>query len=141
MALEIEGVYPLLQVYDMPKAVRFYHDLLGFEVVQHSPIVTSPQGDYFHWAMLRQNGTTIMFNTCYDEGERPPQPESRRVAAHRDTSLYFGCPDVDAVHIHVAQRGAVVREKPANMRYGLRRLRIKDPDGFTLCFHGPLAPE
>lgn len=37
MAVEVRGVCPLLQVYDMPTSVRFYRDTLGFEVVATSP--------------------------------------------------------------------------------------------------------
>ena len=37
MAIEIRGIAPLIQVYDMPTAVHFYRDLLGFELVTHSP--------------------------------------------------------------------------------------------------------
>ncbi|MGH9728225.1 MAG: VOC family protein [Candidatus Acidiferrales bacterium] len=138
--LGIEGVCPLLQVYDMPKAVNFYRDVLGFDVVEQSPIVRSPEGEYFHWAMLRQNGTTIMLNTAYDEGQRPPQPDAPRMAAHRDTSLYFGCPDVDAIYGRMVRLRVHVAEKPANMRYGLRALTIQDPDGYNITFHGPLKP-
>ena len=36
MALDIHGIAPLLQVFDMPVAVRFYRDVLGFELVQTS---------------------------------------------------------------------------------------------------------
>ena len=142
MTLEFEGLSPLLQVYDMPKAVHFYRDVLGFELVGNSPIVKSPiQGEYFHWAMLRRNGTTIMLNTAYDEGERPSQPDPPRVAAHADTALYFGCDDVDSVCDHVRPLGIKVLQKPENMHYGMRRLTIEDPDGYNICFHGPLRTE
>lgn len=33
MKTQYFGVAPLLQVYDMPTAVSFYRDLLGFELV------------------------------------------------------------------------------------------------------------
>jgi len=53
MAAILSGVTPLLQVFDMPAAVRFYRDVLGFEVLSHSPLIRGNQGEYFHWAMLR----------------------------------------------------------------------------------------
>ena len=37
MPLDVRGVCPLLGVYDMPTSVRFYRDMLGFEIVSHSP--------------------------------------------------------------------------------------------------------
>lgn len=139
--IEIEGICPLLQVYDMPRSVQFYTEVLGFELETHSPIVRSQEGEYFHWAMLRLKSATLMLNTAYDGGERPPQPDRSRVSTHGDTSLYFGCPDVDAVYGHIVRLGVNVREKPANMGYGLRALTIQDPDGYNITFHGPVTPE
>jgi len=37
MALDIHGIVPLLQVFDMPVSVHFYRDVLGFDLVQTSP--------------------------------------------------------------------------------------------------------
>jgi catechol 2,3-dioxygenase-like lactoylglutathione lyase family enzyme len=37
MCIEVRGVCTLLQVFDMPTSVRFYRDVLGFEVLQTSP--------------------------------------------------------------------------------------------------------
>ena len=45
MALDVDGLCPLLQVFDMPTSVKFYREVLGFELVGNSPIVHSPQGD------------------------------------------------------------------------------------------------
>ena len=36
MAVEIRGMAPLFQVYDMPTSIAFYRDVLGFEVVTTS---------------------------------------------------------------------------------------------------------
>ena len=46
MAIDVRGVCPLVQVYDMPTSVRFYRDTLGFEVVTTSPHLGD---DKFHW--------------------------------------------------------------------------------------------
>ena len=63
MALEVLGLVPLLQVYDMPTSVRFYRDKLGFEMVSTSP----PMGeDYFHWCLLRLDQAELMLNTAYE---------------------------------------------------------------------------
>ena len=32
MAIEIRGMAPLLQVFDMPTSIAFYRDVLGFQV-------------------------------------------------------------------------------------------------------------
>jgi catechol 2,3-dioxygenase-like lactoylglutathione lyase family enzyme len=43
VAFKIESVCPLLQVFDMPTSVRFYRDVLGFDLAQNSPLVKSPE--------------------------------------------------------------------------------------------------
>ena len=37
MPIDVRGLTPLLQVYDMPTSVRFYRDMLGFRLVSTSP--------------------------------------------------------------------------------------------------------
>ncbi len=107
MAIEVRGMAPLLQVFDMPLSIAFYRDVLGFEVVSTS----KPRGEHFDWALLRLNGVELMLNTAYEEDARPAAPDSARIAAHDDTCLYFACPDVDAAYAHlrayrVAAKGA-----------------------------------
>ncbi len=131
MALEVLGLVPLLQVYDMPTSVRFYRDKLGFEMVNTSP----PMGeDYFHWCLLRLDQAELMLNTAYEfNDERPAQPEHERVAGHRDTGLYFSCPDVDAAYEAFRARGVDV-EQPKVAGYGMKQMYLVDPDGYQLCF-------
>src|SRR5579863_9438041 len=97
MAVDVRGVCPLLQVYDMPTSVRFYRDTLGFEVVTMSPNLGGE--DRIHWCLLRLWGSEVMLNSAYEfDDERPVPPDPARVAAHHDTCIYFGAPDVDAVY-------------------------------------------
>jgi glyoxylase I family protein len=134
MALEIRGICPLLQVFDMPAALAFYRDVLGFEVVEAAPAARQVAGDAFGWVWLRRDGTDLMLNTAYDpDAERPPAPDPARVAAHDDTALFLGCPDVDGAYAHLRAHGIAV-EAPAVASYGMKQLYVKDPDGFTLCF-------
>jgi glyoxylase I family protein len=133
MAIEVRGVSPLISVFDMPIAVHFYRDLLGFELVQHSPFYAEGE---FHWAMLRLGDAEIMLNTAYDEGQRPAKPDAQRIAAHGDGTLYFGCPDVDGAYRHLLAAG-LTAQPPTVAHYGMKQLYLKDPDGYGLCFQWP----
>jgi glyoxylase I family protein len=134
MTLELRGVCPLLQVFDMPTSLAFYRDLLGFEVIQASPAQDRDSRDNVGWAWLRRDGAELMLNTLYDpDAERPPARDAVRVAAHDDTVLYIGCPDVDAAYRHLQERGYEVGA-PVITHYGMKQLPFKDPDGFGLCF-------
>jgi len=132
MSIDVRGVCVLLQVFDMPASVRFYRDVLGFEVVQTSV----REGDQFDWGLLRLGEATLMLNTAYEQEYRPGQPDVSVVAAHRDTCLYFGCPDVDAAYQHLLAHGVDVKE-PKVAPYGMKQLYVSDPDGYGLGFQWP----
>jgi glyoxylase I family protein len=129
MALTVRGLMPLLEVFDLPKAVAFYRDVLGFELVA---------GDESWWCMLKLGDSTLMLNTAYERDERPPQPQPQRVRGHGDTSLYFSSPDPDEAYAHLQARGWPVTA-PEVTSYGMRQVSTKDPDGFQLFFHAEPA--
>jgi glyoxylase I family protein len=131
MVLDVRGLTPLIQVYDMPTSVRFYRDVLGFAVVSTSPVLGE---DRFHWVWLRLGDADLMLNTTYEnDEERPDVPDGARVAAHHDTGLFFGCPDMDAAYEHLRGKGVAVK-KPIITGYGMKQMYFRDPDGYGLCF-------
>lgn len=131
-SIYLKGMAPLLQVFDMPASLRFYRDLLGFEVVQ-----ASGTGDGVDWVLLRLNDIELMLNTAYEKPNRPFTPDLNRQAAHGDTTLYFGCPDTDGTYSYLIDKGLDI-EKPVITGYGWKALSLIDPDGYHLCFHYPL---
>jgi len=131
MPIDMRGVCPLVQVFDMPTSVRFYRDILGFAIVSNAP---SRAPDEFGWCLLRHGDSTeVMLNTAYDYGERPEHPDPARIAAHNDTCLYIGCPDVDAAYHFLLSRGIALKP-PQVAHYGMKQLYLEDPDGFGICF-------
>ena len=137
MAIEVQGLAPMVQVFDMPRSIRFYRDVLGFTVTERSKAMSDDPDDV-NWAMLRLSNATIMLNTAYDPDDVPEAPDAGRWSGHQDTCLYFGCPDVDGAYQHlVAQgfearsaEGGVVRhetalfERPRWVRYLLPVVRL-----------------
>ncbi len=133
MAIEVGGMAPLIQVHDMNEALAFYQGALGFELVQSSDEVDAPEGRYFHWCWLKLGGAHLMLNTAFDEGERPLERDPVRQAAHRDTGLFFDCPDPDAAAARLRAHG-IACDGPRDASYGMRQLYVTDPDGYELCF-------
>lgn len=132
MSIEIQGLAPLLQVFDMPTSIRFYRDILSFKVVGTSPALSANPDDV-NWAMLQLSNTTVMLNTAYEPEYRPAAPEPERFAGHDDTCLYFGCPDVDSTYLYLQSQGLELKA-PKVAHYGMKQLYLKDPDGFGICF-------
>jgi len=133
--MDIQGVAPLLQVFDMPTALRFYRDVLGFTVWG-----SSQPGDDCNWCGLRLHGAEVMLNTAYEAEHRPPTPDPARIAAHQDTCLFFGCEDLDAAYHHLRAHGVNLKE-PKIAPYGMKQLWFRDPDGYGLCFQWPVTKE
>jgi|SRR6516164_6443325 uncharacterized glyoxalase superfamily protein PhnB len=131
--MNIHGVAPLLQVFDMPTAIRFYRDVVGFSVT-----ASSQPGDDCNWCSLRLHSAEVMLNTAYEADQRPPQPDPARVAAHEDTCLFFGCKDLDAAYQHLLAHGVQLKA-PKVAPYGMNQLWVKDPDGYGLCFQWPVS--
>ena len=140
-AIEIKDGCALLSVWDMPTSVRFYRDLLGFEIIQRSPTYATENGEeLFHWCMMRANAAYLMLNTEYDEGERPaerpPQGEGRF-----GTWFYYECPDVDAAYEKLKAAG-VDCQPPQLTKYGgvssFRTLSLRDPDGRGITLQWPV---
>ena len=132
MPIDVRGLAPMWQVFDMPTSLEFYCEGLGFEVVAND----GKPAPHFDWVLLRLNGSELMLNTAYEEAERPPAPDSVRITAHSDASIYFGCPDVDGAYAHLQKMG--IESKPPKIApYGMKQLYVTDPDGFVLCFQWP----
>jgi glyoxylase I family protein len=129
MPIDVRGMTPLLQVFDMPTSIKFYCDVLGFEIVTTDG-KPAPNCD---WVLLRLNGVELMLNTAYERDYRPAKPDPARISAHEDVGLYFGCPDVDAAYRHLRSLGVEAKE-PTIAHYGMKQLYVKDPDGYNLCF-------
>lgn len=124
----IGDLCPLLQVFDMRLSLRFYRELLGFEMVSSS----SP-GDNCDWCWIKLGNSHLMLNTAYEADTRPPRPDPQRVAHHEDVSLYFACENADTVYAYLQSRG-FKSEAPTIAPYGMKQLYLRDPDGYIICF-------
>jgi len=129
MTIDVRGLAPLLNVFDMPTSLKFYCDGLGFEIALND----GKPAPHFDWVLLRLNESELMLNTAYEQDQRPPAPDPKTIAAHQDTAIYFGCPDVDGAYAYLQEKG-IKSEKPKIAPYGMKQLYLTDPDGYVLCF-------
>lgn len=129
MEAKVHEMCPLLNVFDMPGSLRFYCDILGFQLIQSG----GPAND-MGWALLRLGDIWLMLNTQYELPDRPASPDVARKSAHSDTALYFNSPDIDDIYRHLKSKGIDVGE-PYVTGYGFKAIDLKDPDGYTIVFH------
>src|SRR5262245_10885627 len=131
MRATIHGLCPLLQVFDMPRALAFYRDRLGFEIMTRDR-----NTDNCDWVLLRWGAAELMLNTAYEADDRPGAQDAHRIAAHADTTLYFSTPDVDALYTQWRDQYGDIAA-PVVREYGMRQWTVIDPDGYALCFQCP----
>jgi glyoxylase I family protein len=130
--IQVNGLCPLLQVYDMPTSLHFYRDKLGFSLVG-----SSGEGDDVDWIWLRLDSTEIMLNAAYEKQYRLSVKDESRQKAHTDTSIYFGCPGVNETYKMLLEKGVDVKP-PIKTGYNFMALYVFDPDGYQLVFHWPV---
>jgi catechol 2,3-dioxygenase-like lactoylglutathione lyase family enzyme len=51
--------------------------------------------------------------------------------------VYVDVDDVDDLYDELRERGAEILNAPVHTEYGLREIRVRDPDGYVLAFGTP----
>ena len=123
---EIGGISPFFIVQNVPGALSFYRDRLGFEVT-----FQNPGGDVF-FGIVSRGGAMIMFK---DVGVDPLPNYRREPGARWDAYLYV--PDPDALAAEFASRNVEFSEPLKDTDDGLRGFELKDSDGYVLFFGRP----
>ncbi len=118
-AAGVRAVWPLLWVRDLEEAISFWTDGLGFSLVG----ADGPAGRR-DWARLTRGGASVMLQS----GASPSHSSA--------IVLYFVCEDVDALYAELSDRSVPV-EPPTTASYGMRQLRVPDPEGHEIWFETP----
>jgi len=120
---EIDGISPFFIVQNLARALSFYRDRLGFEV-----IFEGPADDPF-FGIVRRGGAMIMFK---DVGVAPLPNYRREPAARWDA--YLDVPDPDGLAAEFASRNVELSEPLKDTQDGLRGFGLRDSDGYVLFF-------
>jgi catechol 2,3-dioxygenase-like lactoylglutathione lyase family enzyme len=130
----ISGISPFFIVADVPAALAFYRDKLGFEITFRGP---SSEDEFF--GIVHRGGATIMFKALGEivDGKEvlvDPVPNYGRKPAF-GWDAYLHVPDPDALAAEFASRGVSfairLRDRGDD---GVRGFVIKDVDGYGLFF-------
>jgi catechol 2,3-dioxygenase-like lactoylglutathione lyase family enzyme len=128
---EIGGVSPFFIVRNVPAALAFYRDRLGFEITFQGPF-----DDDIFFGIVQRGRAMIMFK---DVGVEPLPNYKREPGARWDA--YFYVPDPDALAAEFASRNVEFSAPLANNSDDLRGFEIMDADGYVLFFGRPKSKD
>jgi catechol 2,3-dioxygenase-like lactoylglutathione lyase family enzyme len=123
---DIAGISPFFIVRDMARALSFYRDRLGFE------IVFTGFDDELFFGIVRRGRAMMMFK---DVGADPFPNSKREPAARWDA--YLDVPDPDALAAEFASRNVEFSKPLEDTGDGLRGFELTDPEGYVLFFGRP----
>ena len=117
--MKVSAASTVLQVKDVPSALRFYCEVLGFE----------KDFEFGPYAGLHL-GECYLHLCAHTTWQRPLGGGAVSVFAD----------EVDAYFKPIRERGAEIALEPTDEPYGMRDFAVKDPDGNVLTF-GCSLPE
>jgi lactoylglutathione lyase len=109
--------FPILEVSDVPRSLRFYTELLGFRVTFS---FDGDDGQPVFASLELEDGTKLAI------GGPKEQVESGSVA------IWLYADDVDAEVAELQRAGVDVIAEPADRPWGERVASVSDPDGYTI---------
>ena len=107
---ELSAPRPIFTVANFQAAQAYYRDKLGMEVLWEH------EGNF--GAVARSQLELFLCGGCQHSGSWA------MVFTH----------DLDKLHAEFAERGAIVKQPPTKMPWGLREMQIADPDGNVIRF-------
>lgn len=112
-AFQVTGHATVLHVKDMPAALAYYRDTLGFTV-------SFTRDDPPQYVCLCLGDAAVHLNSY-----TPPAATS---------VVCIFCKGIDALHDDLARRGAKITREMMTHPYGMRDFIVTDPDGHQLIF-------
>jgi len=122
----ITSISPFFIVRNIPTALSFYCDRLGFNILH-----LEPEQDPF-FAIVQRDGAIIFLK---EVGVEPVPNSMRHPTARWDA--YVSVPDPDALATEFYSRRVVFSKPLQNTHDGLRGFELEDADGHVLFFGRP----
>ena len=127
---DISGIAPFFIVKNVPAALSFYRDRLGFDVT-----FQGPEPDDVFFGIVQRGGAMIMMK---DVGVEPLPNYTRDVKkGWARWDAYVHAPDPDALAAEFSSRNVEFSRALEDDDDGLRGFELKDADGYVLFFGRP----
>jgi len=127
---QINGIAPFFIVRDVPAALAFYRDRMGFEIA-----FSGPEPDDIFFGIVQRGGAMILLKEIGVEPVPNYTRDIKKGIARWDA--YVNVPDPDALAAEFASRGVEFFLPLQDTQDGLRGFEVKDADGYLLFFGCP----
>src|SRR3984893_2017609 len=127
---EILGIAPFFIVNDVPTALAFYRDRLGFDVT-----FQGPEPDDIFFGIVQRGAAMIMFKAVGVDPVPNYTRDVKKGIARWDAHLHV--PDPDALAAEFSSRDVEFFQPIKDDDDGLRGFEVKDADGYLLFFGRP----
>ena len=118
-----------LTVRDLATSLAWYRDVVGFYVDRVMERDGKPRT-----AVLKAGSVRILLNQ--DDGARGWD----RVKGEGFSLMLTTAQSVDAIANRIRERGGALETEPADMPWGARAFRVRDPDGYKWAISSERAP-
>lgn len=127
---EISGIAPFFIVRNVPAALAFYRDRLGFDIT-----FQGPEPDDIFFGIVQRGAAMIMLKHVGVE----PLPNCKRDVGKgwARWDAYLHVPDPDALAAEFSSRNVEFSQPLKDDDDGLRGFELKDADGYVLFFGRP----
>lgn len=127
---EIAGIAPFFIVRNVPAALSFYRERLGFDIT-----FQGPDPDDIFFGIVQRGAAMIMLK---DVGV-DPLPNCRRDVGKgwARWDAYVHVPDPDALAAEFSSRNVALSRPLSDDDDGLRGFELEDNDGYVLFFGRP----
>ena len=130
--VEISGIAPFFIVKNVPTALAFYHDRLGFDILFQGPT----EDDIFFGIVRRDAAMIILKEIGVDPMPNYTRDIKKGIARW---DAYLDVPDPDALAAEFSSRNVKFFKTPADNDGddGLRGFEVQDADGYVLFVGHP----
>ncbi|MBM82100.1 MAG: hypothetical protein CMJ78_16135 [Planctomycetaceae bacterium] len=122
----IGAAIPVLFVSDYKAGLRYYCEVLGFQIV-----FEDGTDEEISYACIERGGLQLHLSKRWCEDQRHVGNLSIRAA----------CEEVDPLYEELRSNGVKIRREPKDEEWGSREFQIEDPDGNWIKFFGPIPEE
>jgi catechol 2,3-dioxygenase-like lactoylglutathione lyase family enzyme len=127
---EISSIAPFFVVRNVPAALSFYRDRLGFDIT-----FQGPDPDDIFFGIVQRGGAMIMLKDVGIDALPNSARDVEKGLARWDAYLHV--PDPDALAAEFSSRSVEFSQPLSNDDDGLRGFELKDADGYVLFFGCP----